>query len=141
MEKSKRNENNNSPTSYDKLLIKSLKLTGNYKVLIKLTIMLKLPDMRSDHNYISIPIPNHFNMTVLLYPERLCNMEIFTENGTFSKHIQVNNNSRIEFYDIKASHSLRFVPVLLKNPEITVNAHTSIKNANFNGACAWTQFN
>jgi hypothetical protein len=127
------NETNDSLISFDDMSIKSLKLIGHSEIIINLTGMLKLPDMLSHHNYIGMSIPNDFNMTVRLYPERLSYMEIVTQNHSLVNHIKVNNGSKIDFYNMRAGPSLKFVPVLLKNPEIKLDGYASIKNAYFDG--------
>jgi hypothetical protein len=127
------NETNDSLISFDDMSIKSLKLIGHSEIIINLTGMLKLPDMLSHHNYIGMSIPNDFNMTVRLYPERLSYMEIVTQNRSLVNHIKVNNGSKIDFYNMRAGPSLKFVPVLLKNPEIKLDGYASIKNAYFDG--------
>jgi hypothetical protein len=127
------NKTSDSLISFDNVSIKSLKLIGRSEIIINLTGMLKLPGMISDHNYIGMSIPNGFNMTVRLYPERLSYMDIVTRNDSLINHIKVNNGSKIDLYNIRAGSSLKFVPVLLKNPEIKVNGQASIKNAYFDG--------
>jgi hypothetical protein len=127
------NKTNDSSISFDNMSIKSLKLIGRSEININLTGMLKLPEMLSDHNYIGTSIPNDFNMTVRLYPERLSYIDILAQNNSVINHIKVNNGSKIDFYNIRAEPPLKSVPVLLKNPEIKVNGRASIKNAYFNG--------
>ena len=124
---------NNSIVTFDNELIKSLKLVGNYQVIINLSGKMELPDMISHDNYFSMKIPNGFNMTVLLYPEKNTFMEIANESNSLIKPIRVNGSSKIDFYNINAGSPLKSVSLLLKNPEMIINGQTNIKNAYFNG--------
>ena len=126
------NETNHLPVNLSNIIIKGFRLTGDYSVFVNQTGKLKLPGMMSDHNYISMFL-TRFNMTVLLHPEGHTSMEIRSLNNTFGDSIKVNNNSRVEFYDVKAGPSLKYIPILLKSPEILADGNTSIKNANFDG--------
>lgn len=124
---------NNSRVTFDNMLIKTLKLVGHYQVIINLSGNVELPDMISYDNYISMAIPNGFNMTVRLYPEKSTFMEIASESNSFINPIKVNNGSKIDFYNISAGSPLKSVTLLLKNPEMIINGQTNIKNANFYG--------
>jgi hypothetical protein len=127
------NKSSNSMITFDNVSIKSLKLVGHSETKINATGKLKLPEMNSRGDYISTMMPNDFNMTVVLYPESHINMSIVAQNHSFIKNLQVNNDSKIDFYDLRAEAPLNYIPVLLKNPELTVNGNTSIKNAILNG--------
>jgi hypothetical protein len=127
------NKTNNSPITIDNMLMKSLKIIGDSEVIINQTGKLVLPGMRSDHNYISMLIPAKFNMTVRIHPEKLSHMEIVSQNDSVINSIKINNGSKVDFYNIEAIPTLKFVHVLLKNPEIIVDGRTTIEKAYFNG--------
>jgi len=127
------NGSGHSPLIIDNLIIKDIILTGSYQALINHTGILKLPGMESDNNYLGFIIPGHFNMTVSLYPKGQSNIEIISNINGSNNTILVSNNSKLEFYDVKSIAPLKFVPMLLKNPEITVEGNTRIKNAYFEG--------
>jgi len=122
-----------SPLIMDNLLIKNILSTGRYQVLINHTGMLKLPDLGSDNKYVSFTIPSHFNMTLRLYPQGQSNIEVTHQNNRNISSLLINNNSKVEFYDVKSVAPLKFVPMTLKNPEISVEGHTRIKNSYFDG--------
>src|SRR4030095_1823727 len=124
------NNTDNSSIIFDNMSIKNLKLTGRTDTAINLTGILKLPDMGSDRNYISMLIPSDSNMTVRLYPHS--NMNFVLQNSSFSKTININNSSEVYIYNIRAGPSLKFVPIILKNPEMMVDGKTRIKNTYFN---------
>jgi len=127
------NGTDNSQKSFDNLIIKNLKLAGNYNTSINLSGTIKLPGMNSDHNYISMLAPSGFNMTMQLHPERYSRADIFTQNETLNDHIIIDNNSKIIFYNIKTVPPLRSIPLLLKNPEVMVDGQISVNNANLDG--------
>ena len=121
-----------SPVVIDNLLIKNILPTGSYQVLINHTGPLKLPDLGSDNKYVSFMLPNHFNMTIRFYPHGQNNIKVISQNDNISS-FSISNNSKVELYDVKSIPPLKFVPMMLKNPEISVDGHTSIKNSYFDG--------
>lgn len=123
------NKTNNIPINFDNVSIKNLKLMGDYEATVNLTGLFELPDMMSDHDYVSMRIPTDFNMTVNLLPKRLSQMEIIIQNQSSIKSIKVNNDSKIVFYKIKVASPIISLPVLLRNPSIKVNGNISIENA------------
>jgi len=82
----------------------------------------------SERSYIGLPIPTDFNMTIHPYPQRHSYIEIVTENGTSTNSIKVNGESKIVFHKIRANSPLKYVPVLLKNPEIKIDGGTNFSN-------------
>jgi hypothetical protein len=122
------NKTDDTRRDYDNVVIKSLKLIGHYEIIIKSTDILDLPGTMSNHNYISMNIPSDFNMTVNLSPKKFGYVEVVTQNHSSIRTIKVSNDSKIEFYKIKAEPSLKFVPLILKNPQMKVIGNTSIKN-------------
>ena len=127
------NKTGDTPMSYDNVLIKNLKMTGNYNVSININGTLKLPGIGSNHDYIGFIIPNNFNMTAYFHPGILNGIEIVSGNQNLSNFLKLNGDSKVEFYGLKSSPYVEFVPVLLKNPQLIANGHTSIRNANFDG--------
>ena len=89
--------------SFENLLIKSLKLVGDSEIIINVTGKLKLPEMRSDHNYISMRIPNDFNMTVKLSPAKHSYREIINDNRSFNNRIRIYNESKVDIYNIRVN--------------------------------------
>jgi hypothetical protein len=94
---------------------------------------IELPDSMSDRSYIGLSIPTDFNMTISLYPQRFGYIEMVTQNGTSTNSIKVNGESKIEFHKIRPYAPLKYIPVLLKNPEIKINGETNISNGLQNG--------
>jgi hypothetical protein len=125
------NNTDNRPIIFDNMSIKDLKLTGRTEIVINLTGILRLPDLESDRNYIGMLIPSDFNMTVRLYPHS--SMKIVPNNNSFSKTININDSSNVYFYKVRVGPSLKFVPIILKNPEMIVDGKTRIENAYFDG--------
>jgi len=125
-----------SPLVIDNLLIKNILPSGSYQVLINHTGKLKLPDLGSDNKYVSFAIPSHFNMTFRSYPQGQSNIKVISQNvGNISSFL-ISNNSKVEFYDVKSTAPVKFVPMILKNPEISVEGRTRIKNSYFDGYLA-----
>ena len=125
-----------SPLVIYNLLIKNILSAGSYQVLINHTGPLKLPDLGSDNKYVSFTLPSHFNMTFRLYPQGHNNIKVISQNDGNISSFSISNNSKVEFYDVKSIAPLKFIPMTLKNPEISVEGHTSIKNSYFDGYLA-----
>jgi len=130
------NNTNDLHSVFDDVLIKDLKLIGDYETKIKFTGILELPDMRSNHDYFGMLIPSDFNMTVNISPAKHSYTEIVIQNHSNNYTLIVNNDSKIEFYGVRAESPLKFVPVLMKNPELEVNGNASIKKSVFQGYIA-----
>jgi hypothetical protein len=127
------NKTNSPPITLNNVTLKSLNMIGRYNASIDFIGRIALPDSMSDRNYIGLSIPTDFNMTLNLHPKGLSYIEIVTENGTSTNTIKVKGESKMEFHIIRAYPPLKYVPVLLKNPEIKVNGETNISNGLQNG--------
>ena len=127
------NKSSEMPISYDNVIIKSLKMIGNYNVSVNINGTITLPAMGSNHDHIRFMIPNNFNMTARFYPGILNGIEIVSKNQNLNKFLELNDDSMVEFYDVKSSPYLDFVPVELKKPQLIASGHASIRNANFDG--------
>jgi len=130
------NGSKHSPLVFDNLLIKNILSSGSYQVLINHTGMLKLPDLGSDNKYLNFTLPSHFNMTFRLYPQGESNIKVMSHNERNINSLFISNNSKVEFYDVKSIAPVKFVPMTLKNPGISVEGHTRIKNSYFDGYLA-----
>jgi len=109
----------------------NIRLFGQYKVHINSSGILSLPQMSSQFDYIGMSIPNDFNMTVKLLPNKNSHATIVTNESNQLKTIEVHNESRIEFSKIRSpSHSIHTVPVLMKSPEIEVTGNISFNRTN-----------
>jgi hypothetical protein len=124
---------NHSQTTYNNSFVKDLKLVGNADIMINLTGALKLPDMISNRNYIGVSIPSMFNVTIQLSDESNSQIEIFAQNNGVVNTIRGSNGSKINLYNVKAQSPINFIPVLLKEPQLTVDGRTIIKEPYFNG--------
>jgi hypothetical protein len=122
------NKTNSPPITLNNVSLKNLNAIGRYNASINFMGKIELPDSMSDRSYIGLSIPTDFNMTLSLYPQGLSNIEMVTENGTSTNSIKVTGESKIEFHKIRAYAPLKYIPVLLKNPEIKINGETSISN-------------
>ena len=111
----------------------NVKLFGQYEVNINSSGILSLPQMSSQFDYIGMSIPNDFDMTVKLLPNKNSQATIITNESDQLKTIQVHNESQIEFSKIRSpSHSIHSVPVLMKNPEIEVTGNINFNRTNIN---------
>ena len=123
------NKTNSVPITLNNVSLTNLNLIGLHNAIINFTGRIELPDSMSERSYIGLPIPTDFNMTIDAYPQRYSYIEIVTENGTSStKTIKVNGESKVEFHNIRAKPPLKYIPVLLKNPEIKINGGTNFSN-------------
>ena len=127
------NKTNSPPITLNNVSLKNLNVIGRYNASINFMGKIELPDSMSDRSYIGLSIPTDFNMTISLYPQGLSYIEMVTENGTSTNSIKVNGESKIEFHKISAYSPLKYIPVLLKNPEIKINGETNISNGLQNG--------
>ena len=127
------NKTNSPPITLNNVSLSNLNLIGQYNAIINFNGRIELPDSMSDRSYIGLSIPTDFNMTLTMYPQRHSYIEIVTENGTSTNSIKVNGESKIEFDKIRAKSPLKYVPVLLKNPEIKIDGGTNISNGLKNG--------
>jgi hypothetical protein len=60
-------------------------------------------------------------------------MEIVNQNGSVTKYVSLYNNSKIEFYGLKANAPLNLFPILVKEPQLKVNGHSYINKAYLDG--------
>ena len=126
------NRSNDTPITYANLLLKGISIFGQSNVNINVSGPLNLPNMFSDNDFMGVSLPNEFNMSIHLGPKTQGQLEIIADNNPIVKSIRVESDSEIDLYNVGASPPIKFVPVLLKNPEITVNGNISIKNTYFN---------
>jgi hypothetical protein len=123
------NKTNSHPITLNNVSLTNLNLIGLHNAIINFTGRIELPDSMSERSYIGLPIPTDFNMTIDPFPHKHSYIEIVTENGTSTNSIKVDGESKIEFHKIRAKTPLKYIPVLLKNPEIKINGGTNISNS------------
>jgi hypothetical protein len=124
----------NLKSSFKKVSLLSMKLNGQYQVIINSKGKLMLPSPISQNGYIGILLPKGFNMTVKLFNGNNSRAEIITTDDSHNNTFIMNNDSKVELYDVKSkTPSSRSLHILMKNPEITVNGNTSFKDASFYG--------
>jgi len=127
------NKTNSLSITLNNVTLKDLNMIGRYNASIDFTGRIELPDSMSDRSYIGLSIPSDFNMTLKLYPKGLSYIEIITENGTSTNSIKVNGESKIQFHNISAYPPLNYLPIMLKNPEVSIKGETDIINGLQNG--------
>jgi len=127
------NKDSNIPRIYNNASIKDLELVGDYHLSINFRGQSELPDSTSHNDYIGMQIPTDFNMSTKLGPKSYGHIQIANQDGSVTKSISLYNNSKIEFYKMKAKNPLNSIPVLVKKPEIKVNGHAYIKKAYLEG--------
>jgi hypothetical protein len=113
--------------------IKDLKVTGDHEGMIDIMGTLELPDVRSNRDYFGIQIPTGSNMALKLSPNGIGNMEIVTQNESSVKSISFSNDSRVEIYNVKAPSPWKLIPILLKEPKMSVDGSIRIKHAYLSG--------
>jgi hypothetical protein len=117
------------PIVLNNVSIKDLKVTGDHETMIDIMGTLELPDVRSNRDYFGIQIPTGSNMAVKLSPNGIGNMEIVTQNESSVKSISFSNDSRVEIYNVKAPPTWKLLPILLKEPKMSVDGSIRIKHA------------
>jgi hypothetical protein len=108
--------------SFENTLVKNLKLSGSYEVIINSSgPALYIPLPLSRDNYIAISVPKGFDMTVKLLDG--ASAEVTYGNYT---HYD-NNNEEIHFHEIKpVNRDSSYISVLTKSPEITLDGKASL---------------
>jgi len=120
-------------TVLNNVSIRDLKILGDYMVSIDASGPLEIPGKRTIRDYVGLTLPPGFNMTLKASPKNLAHIEIVTQNQSSLKSFIINNYSRVEFYGIKPESPAKSVALLLKRPELKVDGHIIIKNADFDG--------
>jgi hypothetical protein len=129
------NKNNNSTESsmsksetFKNVLIKELKLSGLYQVVINFDGSIRFPILSSQYDYIAISIPAGFDMTINLLDGASAG---FTYGNSTRSDVVNNseyNNEEIHFHKIKpAIPGLNSTSILVKSPEITIHGNASLK--------------
>ncbi len=120
-------------SEFQNLSVVNLKLAGEYHQLINTSGQIILPSTQSRQNYLGMSLPNGFNMTVnLLSNSRI---DIITNSSNPSnRSITLDNESKIDFYKIESDPAYsNLVPIVVRNPEITVNGSVFFEKTNFYG--------
>jgi hypothetical protein len=110
-------QNNNHTIS--NAVIRDLRLTGKYEVIISFNGSLVLPSkMGSYYDYIAASIPTGFDMIVKLHDEATA--EFIAENGPHGQSIRLTGNTKVNFYNVSDAQDKKDISVLLKSPQIRV---------------------
>lgn len=118
---------------FENASVMNMKLFGQYEVFLNSMGTLTLPSTNSHKDYVGMLIPNESNMTVKLLGNNNSYAEIVTKNNSSLNIIKVNNESKIDFYNMRFRTPLNSIPLLLKNPEITINGNITFEKNNFYG--------
>jgi hypothetical protein len=116
---------------YNNVSLVGLKLIGKGEITINSTGKISLPRMGSQHDYVSMPVPHKFNMTVHMLPDKFGSVEMKTLNGSIIKTREISNNSIINIYEITRTDLLNPIPLLVKTPDVIVNGHIHFTRSNF----------
>ena len=127
------NKDGKHPITYNDVSVKDLRLIGDYHVNINFTGQSELPSTSSYRDYIGMQIPTGFNTSIKFAPKGSGSMEIVNQNGSITKSVSLYNDSKIEFYGLKAKTPLNSFPILVKEPQLKVNGHVYIKKAYLHG--------
>ena len=123
------NKSDGIPVTFNNVLIKGLKITGDYKSMVSFKGSSDMPDMTSRGNYVKIQLPNNFNLTIDLSSKMLSQMEVLVQDQSSTNIITVHNDAVVKFHGIKAIHPLKSVPVMIKSPELNITGKIKIENA------------
>lgn len=120
---------------FKNLSVVDIKLAGEYNQLINTSGQIMLPSTQSRQNYLGMSLPNGFNMTVNLLNNKNSRIDIITNSSNLSnRSITLDNESKIDFYKIESeSPYSNLVPIVVRNPEITVNGSVFFEKTNFYG--------
>jgi len=115
------------------LTVSHIQASGEYEYLINFTGKLTLPSGYSYGNYLGVLLPERFDITIKTLGNK-GQVEIVKDksNSTIVKLIAASNESRIELYGVREQQS-RPIPLLLKNPTISVNGSMKFDKTNFYG--------
>jgi hypothetical protein len=93
---------------------------------------LLIPDTGSYNSYFGMSIPNGFNATLRVLPNKLTPSSQILNISNLS--LPIKNISTISFYNVTSdSQKLKLIPVLLKSPEISVAGVSTFKSADIDG--------
>jgi hypothetical protein len=108
-------------------IVRDLKLSGEYEVIISLNGSLVLPStLASYYDYIAASIPTGFNMIIKLHDGATA--EFIAENGRHRQPVRFTGEAKISFYNIMDLQDKKDIHILLKSPEIRViNGRTSFE--------------
>jgi hypothetical protein len=117
------------------LSVVDIKLAGEYHQIINMSGQIILPSTQSRQNYLGMSLPNGFNMTVNLLNNKNSRIDIITNSSNPSNmSITLDNESKIDFYKIESESAYsNLVPIVVRNPEITVNGSVFFEKTNFYG--------
>jgi hypothetical protein len=100
-------------------IVRDLKLSGEYEVIISLNGSLVLPStLASYYDYIAASIPTGFNMIIKLHDGATA--EFIAENGQHRQPVRFTGEAKISFYNVMDLQDKKDIPILLKSPEIRV---------------------
>jgi hypothetical protein len=120
-----------NPIVVKNISIKELKIVGEYVASAHVSGPLKIPNV-SLGDYITVDVPTSFNITIGATPNGPSHIEIAAQNQNSTSFI-ISNYSKVEFYNVKDDSPARYVPLVLKRPDVQVDGHIIFKNADFNG--------
>jgi hypothetical protein len=115
---------------FNNVSLKDLPLVAVREIMINSNGTLSLPDRASHNSYFSMSIPNGFNMTLRILPDKLKSTEIINRSNS---SLPLKDISTINFYNITSeSPQVKSIPVLLKAPKIKVSGLSTFDSANIN---------
>ena len=118
-------------TNFNNTQVRDLKIYGAYNVVINSIDLSYVPSPSSPYNYIQLHLPVGSNMTIKL--SNGSRAEFFIGEDNNQQPVKV-SDGRIEFKRIKSgllSDVTTSIPVLMKNPEITINKKASFQAGTF----------
>jgi hypothetical protein len=117
---------NDNYTSFN-TIVRDLKLSSEYEVIISLNGSLVLPStLASYYDYIAASIPTGFNMIIKLHDGATA--EFIAENGQDRQPVRFTGEAKIGFYNVTDVQDKKDIPILLKSPEINViNGRTNFE--------------
>lgn len=127
----------NQETHFKNVSVYHMNLYGGSEISLNTTGNITLPLQESYYDYVSMSIPNNFNMTIRISDDSNSRAQIDMNNNSMDNHIEINGGSIIKFHNVSNPiPKLISLPVQIKSPEIIVFGNASFDNTYYFGQMA-----
>jgi hypothetical protein len=122
----------NLSDNFRNLTVSQIQASGEYQYLISFTGKLTLPPGFSYGNYLGVLLPESFDITIEDLGNKGQAKIVEDKSNSTIANIVASNQSRVDLYGVREQQS-RPIPLLLKNPVISVNGSVKFDKTNFYG--------
>ena len=112
--------------------VSHIQASGEYEYLIRFTGKLSLPSGHSYGNYLGVLLPERFDITIKTLGNKEQVEIVKDKSNSTNGNLIATDGSRVELYGVQEQQS-RTIPLLLKNPILSVNGSVKFDKTNFYG--------